>query len=129
MGTKIWNSKCQNIVAQGNIYKFSQNAELKKLLLATKNKILVEASPYDTIWGIGLKSDDPAAQNPKQWKGTNWLGQAITKARTHLQECENIKSKKRSKGSTLDDFVKPVVKKKKVQKKGNKLIIKKGDLL
>ncbi len=81
---KVWNQNCQTIVYQANLAKFSQNEELKKLLLATGSSILAEASPYDKIWGIGLTSKDKRAQNPKQWLGTNWLGQALMKVRTEL---------------------------------------------
>ena len=50
----VWNDKKREIVVQGNVYKFSQNAELQAFLLATGDKIIVEASPRDQIWGIGL---------------------------------------------------------------------------
>ena len=61
--------------------KFSQNPQLKKQLMETGNRTLVEASGYDKIWGIGLWDDDPRCLNPATWQGTNWLGEVLTKLR------------------------------------------------
>jgi len=67
-----------------NLAKFSQNPQLKAFLLGTGSRILVEASPVDKIWGIGLAQDNPAAENPKQWKGLNLLGFALMEVRQQL---------------------------------------------
>ncbi|MGV8120593.1 MAG: NADAR family protein [Candidatus Xenobiia bacterium LiM19] len=80
---KIWNSQAKNHVLKANTAKFSQNPDLKRFLLDTKG-LIVEASPLDTIWGIGLDEDDPRALDRAQWKGTNWLGEVLTKVRTAL---------------------------------------------
>lgn len=82
---KIWDENCRKIVEQGNYLKFSQNEELKKYLLATGNKILVEASPYDDIWGIKMRKEEPDAKNPLKWKGTNYLGFALTNVREKIK--------------------------------------------
>lgn len=79
-----WNSAAKDIVYKANYAKFSQHDDLRKLLLATAGTTLVEASPYDTIWGIGLPKDDPRAQTRSQWKGKNWLGEVLTKVRDDL---------------------------------------------
>ncbi len=76
-----WNKKKVNIVIQGNLLKFSQNEDLKKFLIGTGDKILVEASPYDKIWGIGLAKDNPDSFNPYKWKGENLLGFSLMKVR------------------------------------------------
>jgi ribA/ribD-fused uncharacterized protein len=76
-----WASSCYNIVVEGNKHKFSQNDDLKNYLLQTKSAILVEASPVDTIWGIGLSQDSKDAANPFHWKGTNLLGFALMEVR------------------------------------------------
>ena len=68
--------------------KFSQNPELWEVLKATGNRILVEASPRDRIWGIGMGKSNPEAENPFQWKGTNLLGFALTEVRDLLREQE-----------------------------------------
>jgi ribA/ribD-fused uncharacterized protein len=65
--------------------KFSQNEKFKEFLLSTNDKILVEASPYDTIWGIGMLETDPRAQNPSQWDGENLLGFALMEVRDELR--------------------------------------------
>lgn len=71
-------------VYTGNLLKFSQNEELKQKLLDTENKILVEASPYDKIWGIGLSVSDKDFYNPILWKGENLLGKILMKVRNTL---------------------------------------------
>lgn len=81
---KVWEEKCMDIVTQGNILKFSQNKELLKTMLQDNPKILVEASPVDKIWGIGLHYDDNTVLNEKSWKGTNKLGICLMRARNHI---------------------------------------------
>lgn len=79
-----WNLNKQEIVVQGNILKFSQNAELREYLRNTNAKILVEASPYDRIWGIGMKKGTAAIFDPLSWKGENLLGFSIMEARDRV---------------------------------------------
>lgn len=81
----IWLENRYEIVKTGNFYKFSQNPELHKFLLSTGEKVLVEASPVDAIWGIGLASDHKNANNPKEWKGLNLLGFALMEVRDELK--------------------------------------------
>ena len=78
-----WNQHRFDIVVAGNHAKFSQNAALGKFLRNTKERVLVEASPKDRIWGIGLAANDPNASNPNLWKGLNLLGFALMEARDH----------------------------------------------
>lgn len=82
---KIWKVWCDKIVEQGNYLKFSQNEDLKEYLLNTNDSILVEASPYDSIWGIKMSKDDPSVTNPNTWKGLNKLGFALTNVRERLK--------------------------------------------
>ncbi len=79
----IWIENRERIVEEGNFAKFSQNADLEEALLATKGTTLVEASPYDTIWGIGLKEDDVRAKNVATWRGLNLLGKILTNIRDY----------------------------------------------
>jgi hypothetical protein len=79
-----WKRARESIVMAGNRAKFTQHAELRELLLATQGTTLVEASPYDKIWGIGLAASDPRAQDPNQWKGQNLLGKILTALRDEL---------------------------------------------
>ena len=65
--------------------KFTQNLELGDYLLNTKERVLVEASPYDKIWGIGMGKDNPKCENPTQWNGTNYLGFCLMEARDILR--------------------------------------------
>lgn len=80
----VWADASYKIVVEGNRHKFSQHESLKSFLLHTDNKIIVEASPPDTIWGIGLSQDAKEAQNPFTWKGTNLLGFALMEVRDIL---------------------------------------------
>ena len=81
---QTWNECCWDVVVRGNLGKFSQNPPLRDFLLATQNRVLVEASPHDRIWGIGLHRDDPRAAEPAQWLGENRLGFALMEVRSHL---------------------------------------------
>jgi len=83
---EVWENASFNVVANGNLLKFSQNSELGEYLLSTGDKILVEASPIDNIWGIGLHKDDPKARDPKMWLGENKLGFALMEVRKRLKE-------------------------------------------
>ncbi len=85
---KMWDEKKREIVYKGNLAKFSQNEDLKGYLLETGDKVLVEASPYDKIWGIGLRATDPRAKDPKTWLGQNLLGYALTRVKETLQASE-----------------------------------------
>lgn len=83
---KIWNDNKTDIVIRGNYAKFSQNPELKKFLLNTGNRVLVEASPYDRIWGIGMSADNSGIDNPLNWQGENLLGFCLMEVRDMLLE-------------------------------------------
>lgn len=72
------------IVVDGNYAKFSQNPKLKQYLLSTADKIIVEASPLDRIWGTGLAQDHPDSNNPQLWQGLNLLGFALMEVRSRL---------------------------------------------
>ena len=76
--------RCWNIVRRGNLAKFSQNPCLRELLLETGDALIAEASPEDRVWGIGLGEDDPAAREPANWRGLNWLGEVLMDVRASL---------------------------------------------
>lgn len=80
----LWAAKRFQASVMGNRAKFNQNKLLKEYLLSTTGNVLVEASPYDTIWGIGLSQDDPDAHNPHMWRGENLLGFALMQVRHEL---------------------------------------------
>jgi ribA/ribD-fused uncharacterized protein len=81
----IWERERSAIVRAGSVHKFGQNAELRDFLLATGDRVLVEASPLDRVWGIGLAADDERAQDPALWRGLNLLGFALMEAREELR--------------------------------------------
>jgi len=88
-----WNAVAKKAVYDANYAKFSQNKDLQKVLFATAGTTLVEASPLDRIWGIGLKETDPRAQNRETWNGTNWLGEVLTQVRDDLMAKEKERKK------------------------------------
>jgi ribA/ribD-fused uncharacterized protein len=80
-----WDRSCLGIVVTGNRAKFGQNPDMRAALLATGDKLLVEASPLDTIWGVGLRADDPRIHDRAQWRGQNLLGEALMRVRAELR--------------------------------------------
>jgi ribA/ribD-fused uncharacterized protein len=80
-----WVAHRFDAVVRGNYAKFNQNTELKTYLLSTGTQILVEASPVDPVWGIGLAKDDPLVANPNTWQGLNLLGFALIEVRSQLK--------------------------------------------
>ena len=84
----LWDEKKLDIVVEGNKAKFGQNPELKEFLLSTDDAILVEASPYDTIWGIGMDRETALNSKVEDWKGENLLGCALMEVRDWLKNLE-----------------------------------------
>jgi ribA/ribD-fused uncharacterized protein len=80
----VWERERFAIVVAANHAKFSQNPALRAFLLATRDKVLAEASPLDSIWGIGLAADHPDAAHPARWPGLNLLGFALMEVRARL---------------------------------------------
>ena len=79
-----WLTVSKDIVVKGNLYKFAQNKDMLDFLKNTGDKILVEASPCDTIWGIGMSERDEGVEDPHNWKGSNLLGFALMEVRDEL---------------------------------------------
>lgn len=84
-----WLEKRFDIVVEGNFHKFKQNKDLRDFLLQTGDKVIVEASPIDTVWGIGMAKDSSAAENPGEWQGLNLLGFALMEVRDKIRQEEN----------------------------------------
>lgn len=81
---KVWDDNKFQIVVEGNVHKFNLNEDLKTFLLNTKDRVLVEASPPDNIWGIGMDQNHKDINNPEKWKGQNLLGFALMEVRDQL---------------------------------------------
>lgn len=84
----LWDEKKLDIVVKGNKAKFGQNPDLKEYLLSTRDAILVEASPFDKIWGIGLDRETAINGSVEDWKGENLLGCALMEVRDWLRSME-----------------------------------------
>ena len=85
----IWEENRFEIVVRGNFYKFRQNKELSRFLKNTNDRVLVEASPVDGIWGIGLAQNDENAKIPYFWNGLNLLGYALMETRDLLNNTKH----------------------------------------
>ncbi|MFG2992159.1 NADAR family protein [Streptomyces sp. NPDC048257] len=81
----IWKRERFALVVEGSVHKFGSDPALRGYLLGTGNRVLVEASPMDRIWGIGLAADDERALDPARWRGLNLLGFALMEAREQLR--------------------------------------------
>lgn len=81
---EVWTSQRSEIVLRASLAKFGQDPALAAYLRSTAPRVLVEASPVDAIWGIGLSAGDDRARRPSEWLGLNLLGFALTEARARL---------------------------------------------
>lgn len=81
---EVWERERFPLVVEGNVAKFGRDDGLRAYLLGTARRVLVEASPLDRVWGIGLAADDERAADPDRWRGLNLLGFALMEARQRL---------------------------------------------
>ncbi|MDT0609544.1 NADAR family protein [Streptomyces lancefieldiae] len=84
----VWERERFGIVVEGSVHKFASDPALRAFLLDTGERVLVEASPVDRVWGIGLAADDEAATDPRRWRGPNLLGFALMAARERLRRSD-----------------------------------------
>lgn len=87
----VWADCRFDIVKRINFLKFWQNPAWRELLVFTDGYEIVEASPYDKIWGVGLGEDDPLILDKTNWNGMNLLGKAIMDARAKIIETYEYK--------------------------------------
>lgn len=80
----MWDCVAKNYVYKANLIKFS--GDLKQYLLDTGDRELVEASPYDKIWGIGMGVNHPDILDKSKWQGKNWLGECLMQARDTIND-------------------------------------------
>lgn len=80
-----WDAAKFEAVVVGNVAKFGQVPEMREFLLGTGDMVLVEASPHDRVWGIGLRREDKEAKDPNKWRGENLLGFALMEARDRIR--------------------------------------------
>lgn len=83
-----WRAVARDVVYAASRAKFEAHPDLRAALLATAGTALVEASPEDAVWGIGLRAEDPDAGDRARWRGTNWLGEVLTRLRDDLLAAE-----------------------------------------
>lgn len=81
-----WNAQRSDIVTRASVGKFGSSDEVRSYLVGTGTRVLVEASPRDRIWGIGMGKNNPEAERPSAWRGLNLLGFALMRARAELQK-------------------------------------------
>ncbi|MFJ5558493.1 NADAR family protein [Streptomyces sp. NPDC093250] len=81
----VWRRERFGIVVEGGVHKFAAHDDLREFLLNTGDRVLVETSPMDRVWGIGLTADDERAEAPERWRGSNLLGFALMETRRRLR--------------------------------------------
>lgn len=95
---KVWEEAKYPIVLNGNYFKFTQNPGLRDFLLSTGESVIVEASPFDAVWGVKMGQEDDNILNPMEWKGENLLGFALMEVRDEIRRvwknadlCKSVK--------------------------------------
>lgn len=83
---EVWRARSPSIMKAGLLCKFLQHRDLADLLISTLGTRLVEASPHDTIWGVGLSETDPLILDEANWKGLNELGKVLDAVRSRVFE-------------------------------------------
>ncbi len=81
---EVWKQHREDIVRRASVAKFRSDDELRNYLVGTGDRVLIEASPRDRIWGIGMGRNNPSAEKPSEWRGLNLLGFALMQARAEL---------------------------------------------
>lgn len=81
----LWSKVCYDFMYKVNYEKYSQNTRLKNILLNTSDKMIIEANPKDTRWGIGLSAEDDRVLDESQWQGENLLGKVLMQVRDELK--------------------------------------------
>ena len=79
-----WDAVRFDVVVRASLAKFGQHRAMRDYLIGTGDRVLVEASPVDRIWGVGLAADDLRATQVAEWVGQNLLGFALMEARDRL---------------------------------------------
>jgi ribA/ribD-fused uncharacterized protein len=92
----VWRRERFDVVRAGGVHKFAHRGDLRDYLLGTGDRVLVEASPVDRIWGIGLTADDERAADPARWRGLNLLGFALMEARAELRRTGSLRDAERA---------------------------------
>jgi ribA/ribD-fused uncharacterized protein len=89
---QVWNEKRYQVMLKANVAKFSQNEDLKQLLLSPEYKGhgFVEASPYDKVWGVRMYESNPDIDDETKWKGLNLLGKVLDETRRIIKEDDAI---------------------------------------
>ena len=80
-----WDKARIEILFDANYAKFSQNPELEEVLLGTGSREIVEASPYNSEYGIGMSEKEAREADPSQWRGKNLLGESLMQVRSALE--------------------------------------------
>lgn len=81
---RAWAAARYGVVLHGNLAKFTQHRGLREILMGTGDALIVEASPYDRVWGVGRDPGDPDARRPSRWRGLNLLGFVLMDVRERL---------------------------------------------
>jgi ribA/ribD-fused uncharacterized protein len=81
-----WDNVSLSVMLEACTFKFGQNRVLLDVLMGTEELTIVEASPHDTVWGIGLHETDPNAWDEATWQGENRLGKVLMQVRKNFSQ-------------------------------------------
>ena len=99
-----WKGNIEKLCYRGIKAKFTQHDWLKKLLLETGQKCIVECAP-NTIWGTGVALSDKEALNKNKWNGEGeigLMGMMLMKIREELRTSEDSEEQKDENGGDTE---------------------------
>lgn len=79
-----WNKVRYSIMKDVVTHKVNQSKAIQNFIKQHKDKIFVEASPFDAIWGIKMSENDPNIEDPTKWKGQNLLGEVYNELKKEI---------------------------------------------
>jgi ribA/ribD-fused uncharacterized protein len=74
LDVKVWGVASIPVVLSCQIALAEADDALRRLYLRSGNRVFVEGSPTDTVWGVGIRWDNVAIGNESNWRGENRLG-------------------------------------------------------
>ncbi|VTU42571.1 MULTISPECIES: NADAR family protein [unclassified Variovorax] len=84
----IWDAASEAVLFEGLFDKFTQVASAHGVLMASEEKLIIEASPTDRLYGVGLAAYDPRILDTETWRGANRLGYLLMRVRSAIRSAQ-----------------------------------------